>query len=264
MVQASLERRGGDRSALVLGLEDPGARDLFASMAADVAAVTAGAGDDIEAVSAWMGRFAKWRRMLQGGGGGLTPQRQRGLFGELLLIRDTLIPSVGFDEALRAWGGPDGEPRDFQLHGLAIEVKTSAANEPQVVPVNGERQLDDSGLTSLTLVHYSFDIVRDAGESLSDLVMKLRALAEGSSEAGLLEDRLLQSGYIDDHVNLYRRIGYILRRRSLFRVGAGFPRIVEADLPDGVGAVRYRLAIDVCREFETSETELTELLGASS
>jgi hypothetical protein len=259
-VEASIEGRGSGRSALVLGLEDPGVRDLFGSMCADVANTTAACSTDADAVSAWTGRFAKWRRMLQGGSRGLSPRRQRGLFGELLAIREMLIPSVGFDEAIRAWTGPDGAPRDFELRALGVEVKSSAANEPQVVPVHGERQLDDSGLDALLLVHFSFEILRDAGETLPGMVSSLRDLGEGRAEAGVLDDRLLQSGYLDDHARMYRRTGYSVRRISHFRVRDGFPRIVEGGLVDGIGSVSYRLAIDACRGFEVGAGELTQLL----
>lgn len=256
-VDVNIEGRGPGRTALILGLEDAGARDLFAALCMDVASATAPSAHDDDAVSAWTGRFAKWRRMLQGGQHGLSPRRQRGLFAELLTIRERLLPAVGFDEAVRSWKGPDGAPRDFEMSGVGVEIKSSAANEPQVVPVNGERQLDDTGLEALVLVHESLDVLRDAGETLPGIVRGLRELGEGCSEAGTLEDRLLQCGYADVHEPLYRRTGYELRRTSFFHVRDGFPRITEEGLADGVGSVRYALAIDACRDFEVGPDFLT-------
>lgn len=261
-VALSIDDRGGGRSALVLRLDDPGVADIFAAMCDDVASATAAVDTDAEAVEVWTGRFAKWRRMLQGGPQGLPPRRQRGLFAELLTIREHLVPAVAFDEAILAWKGPDGAPRDFELGGSAIEVKSSAANEPQVVPVHGERQLDDAELAALVLVHQSLEVLRDAGESLPHIVADLRRLGAGHPEAGTFEDRLLQSGYLDIHEPLYRRTGYAIRRTSFFHVEQGFPRITERDLVDGIGAVRYSLAIDACRDYEVSEAFLVERLQA--
>jgi hypothetical protein len=170
------------------------------------------------------------------------------------------MPHVGFDEAIGAWKGPDGAPRDFELRGCGLEVKSSAANEPQVVPVHGERQLDGSGLVSLLLVHKSLEVLRDAGETLPMIVADLRESGSGLPEAGTLEDRLLQSGYLDMHEQRYRRTGYTIRRTSIFDVREGFPRITENDLVDGVGAVRYSLAIDACRDFEVEESHLSSQL----
>lgn len=260
MVHASIEPRDDGRSALVLRLEHDGAREIFAAMGADVLRATADAASQRAAVLAWLGRFAKWRRMLQSAGRGLGPERQRGLFGELLFLRDTLVPAVGFDEAVRAWIGADGAPRDFELRGLGVEVKTSAANEPHIVAINGERQLDDTGLRRLTLVHFSLEVLRDSEQSLPKAVETVRDMGAHHAEAGLLEDRLLQCGYIDEHADLYRRAGYALRRSSHFRIHDGFPRIIEGDLRDGIGAVKYRLAVDACRNFEVPIDEFTALL----
>jgi hypothetical protein len=261
-VAASIEAREDGRSALVLALDDAGVSDLFAAMCGDVAEATASKSDDEDAVATWIGRFTKWRRMLQGGSDGLTARRQRGLFAELLTIREHLLPHVGFDEAIGAWKGPDGAPRDFELRGCGLEVKSSAANEPQVVPVHGERQLDGSGLVALLLVHQSLEVLRDAGETLPMIVADLRASGSGLPEAGTFEDRLLQSGYLDMHEPRYRRTGYAIRRTSVFEIRSGFPRITEDDLVDGIGAVRYSLAIDACRDFEVDESRLTSRLAS--
>ena len=259
-VALSIDDRGEGRKALVLRLEDPGVGDIFAAMCADVAAATASCDTDAEAVGIWTGRFAKWRRMLQGSQQGLPPRRQRGLFAELLTIREHLVPAVGFDEAVMAWKGPDGAPRDFELGGSAVEVKSSSANEPQVVPVHGERQLDDIELDALVLVHQSLEVLRDAGESLPQIVGDLRMAGAMHAEAGMFEDRLIQSGYLDVHEPHYRRTGYAVRRTSFFHVQPGFPRITERDLVDGIGAVRYSLVIDACRDFEVPEAFLTARL----
>lgn len=167
-----------------------------------------------------------------------------------------LANAVGIEEAIGAWKGPDGAPRDFETSGIAVETKTSAANEPQVVPINGERQLDDHGLDGLFLLHLSLEILRDAGESLPATVAAVRNLVVGGPAAGTLEDRLVDSGYSDSHAHLYARTGYELRRLSIFEIRDGFPRITETGLPDGIGRVHYRLAIDTCRGFETGDDEL--------
>jgi hypothetical protein len=262
-IVATLRDRGDGRSGLLLELENRGAADLFGALCEDVARATAVAIQEREAVELFLGRFAKWQRMVQQAATGLSGERQRGLFGELVTLRDYLIVARGFDEAVRAWKGPDGAPRDYEIGGVGVEVKTSAANEPQVVTIHGERQLDDAGFERLCLIHHSLEVVRDSGENLPGLIAELRALGDGLPESGTLEDRLLQCGYADLHEALYGRTGYVSRRVSQFEVGEGFPRILEGDLPDGVGAVRYSLAIDACRAFETGPDHLLSILGGA-
>lgn len=93
------------------------------------------------------------------------------------------------------------------------------------------------------------------------MVKSVRELTATGPVAGALEDRLLASGYADMHSNTYNRVGYALRRTSVLHVIDGFPRITEADLPDGVGSVRYSLAIDACREFEAPVESLVASLS---
>jgi hypothetical protein len=259
-VALNLEERGTGRAALTLTLTDPSAADIFATFCDDVAEATLTATTDAEAVATWLGRFARWKWLLQRAADGLSPERQRGLFAELWTIREILDETVGLAEAVAAWKGPEGGPRDFETSGIGIETKSSAANEPQVVPINGERQLDDSGLDGLFLVHLSLEVLRDAGETLPSIVAAVRGLADGGPAAGSLEDRLVESGYSDSHAHLYARNGYELRRISIFRVVEGFPRITETGLPDGIGRVHYRLAIDTCRDHEVDAIALERSL----
>jgi hypothetical protein len=253
-------RTGDERTTLSLELTDPGAGDLFATVCDDIVDVTARAHDDDSAVSAWIGRFVLWQRFLQRGAGPLSPKRQRGLYAELWSMREILAPRVGPTEAVEAWKGPDRGERDFETGGVGVEVKSSAANEPQIVPINGERQLDDAELHALFVIHLSLELVRDAGETLPAIVSDLRATVRGGPAQGVFEDRVLSAGYADMHEAAYARTGYALRRLSVLRVTAGFPRITERDLPDGVGSVHYSLAIDACRDHETTVEALSSLL----
>jgi hypothetical protein len=260
LVDVLSETRPPHRTAIVLALDDTGAAELFGAMCSDVAIIASAARDERSAATAFCGRFERWRRMLQGGARGLPPGRQRGLYAELLTLHELLTPRVGLDEAILAWLGPEGAPRDFEIDNFGVETKSSAANEPQVVTVNGERQLDDHGLRGLVLVHASLEALRDGPQSLPALVARLRDAAGDRPTAGMLEERLFQSGYLDLHAPMYRRTGYAVRRLSLFRVDTAFPRIVETDLPDGVGHVRYSLAIDACRDSEIDRLTFEELL----
>lgn len=260
LVDVLAEPRPPDQTAIVLALDDAGASELFAALCTDVARITSEAADDHAAVIAFCGRFERWRRMLKGGGRGLSPHRQRGLYAELLTLEELLAPLVGLDEAILAWMGPDGAPRDFEIDNFGVEAKSSAANEPQIVTINGERQLDDSGLRGLVLVHVSLEVLRDGLQTLPRLVARLRGAVSNRPAAGVLEERLTLSGYHDLHAPQYRRTGYAVRRTSLFSVDGAFPRIVEVDLPDAIGNVRYSLAIDACRQSEIDATTFEQRL----
>ncbi len=113
------------------------------------------------------------------------------------------------------------------------------------------------------LVHHSVEILRDGRDTLPSLVSRVRKAAAGNPLAGVLEDRLIQSGYLDAHEPSYRRTGYLLRATEPFEVRDGFPRITETDLPNGIGGVRYTIAMAACAPFEVAMSSLTALLGST-
>lgn len=237
-----------DRWTLELRLKDQAAEDLFAAVAADIVEVTTGAANDDEAKHRWLARVGRWQRLLASVPRGLGPERQRGLFAELLVLCNDLAPHVGIEAAVQGWEGPRGG-HDFQLRGGAFEVKSSAAHQPQVVIVSSERQLDETGTDGLHLVHISLDVHQHAGTTLPEMVQQARDLASGTIAEAELADRLIDADYADIHADRYRRTGYSVREQNYFEIREGFPRIVEADLPDGVGGVRYSLVIASCRPF---------------
>lgn len=237
------------RSVLELRLTDASANDLFAALAADVAARVAVAENDEEAVGLWIARITRWQRLLAIGPRGLGGERQRGLYAELHFLRDRLIPRVGLEAAVLGWEGPCGG-HDFQLAGGAFEIKSAASHQPQVVRISSERQLDETGTDSLHLVHHSLDVHQQAGETLPDIVDGLREAAAGTSVEDELADRLLEAGYSNVHRRRYDAAGYTIREELYFAVGPGFPRLIEAELPEGLGRVSYDLVIDVCTPFQ--------------
>lgn len=231
-------------------LEAAEASAVFTPFVQDVATCVAATATDAEAVAALLQRFGYWSRLLSGElAEGLGADAAQGLWGELWVMRHVLHPAWG-DEAVASWTGPDRDDNDFRRGSKAIEVKTMRGDRPEVVRITSERQLDNPNGTALFLVALSVDRHRHgAGESLPEMIAGCRDIIDGGF-GGQLEDRLLAWGYSEAHQNRYEDTRYTLRSSSAFEVSAGFPRIVESALPDGVGSVSYRLALDACRSFQ--------------
>jgi hypothetical protein len=60
---------------------------------------------------------------------------------------------------------------------------------------------------------------------------------------------LLEAGYLDEQAHLYSR-GYVLRSFHAFEVKEGFPRLLEEDLPTGVGEVSYSIDLAMAKPYE--------------
>lgn len=250
-----------NRATFSLELIDRAAADLFEVLAEDLLGAVAAAADDREGVGIWTGRIARWQHLLRRAQHGLGSELQRALMAELWILRDLVAPAAGAAAAVRAWQGPARSRHDFQLPLTSLEVKSCAANQPQVVTINGERQLDEVGTPALHLAHVSLDVHHNRPETLPEMVASVRELVLDSGAEVEFEDLLLESGYIDLHAPRYAGTGYTLRESRIFRVAPGFPRLTEADLPEGVGGLRYRLAIAACVPFEVPVDAVRGLIG---
>ena len=72
----------------------------------------------------------------------------------------------------------------------------------------------------------------------------------------LFKLKLLEVGYYDIHRPLYEETGYTIRQENLYRVAGNFPRITEADIPIGVGDVRYSIILSESEEYRIDQKTL--------
>lgn len=243
-------------SHLGVRLVDNEYSDVFAALAEDIAPRVVSAGDEKVAVRMMLDRLRRWQRFLSARAEGFSISRQRGLFGELYLLRHVLVPNLGAESSVTAWRAPFASHQDFQFARAAVEVKTTTAKQPQDVRITSERQLDDTG----TLALFLFVAVLDErevepdkpapGETLPASIAALReALGSANSVRDTFDDRLLDAGYLDADAPRFEARRYAPRSSYCFQVVDGFPRLLEANLPIGVGDVSYALSLAACAPF---------------
>ncbi|MGC3859896.1 PD-(D/E)XK motif protein [Micromonospora chersina] len=236
-------------------------REVFNPLIADVATTAHAAEGPVEALTAAIERFEHWRHLLQSiRDTGLSEEARRGLFGELVVLRDHLCPVLPPHEAVSAWRGPTGANQDFELETCAIEVKTGTGRSPRSIVIASERQLDDTGTDHLLLAHLSLDERRGgSGESLNAIVGSLR---EGSPSAvrAELDDLLIRAGYLSEHRHLYDELRYTVRGTDFWHVTGDFPRITEADLRPGVGGCRYRISTVGLEQYGVSAEQVASIV----
>lgn len=259
---------GSDHYDLELRLRDRLVAEVFDVLVGDVVSVVAAAEDSTAAVEAMMERFDHWVRLLRSlAAEGLSVQRRRGLFGELLMLRRLLKTGVGETTALEGWSGPDEANQDFQLTQVAIEVKTSAGREPRHLPITSERQLDPSNCGTLLLCHFLVDERRGGeGQTLTGLANEIQQSLASARSVAEFEARLIRAGLLPHQRALYDDPRYSLRRDSTWHVRDAFPRIVENDLLPGVGSCSYEISTVGLEDYVVGEEPFKMLLapGASN
>lgn len=253
-------RKSGGRSTITTLLEIPGFRGVFGEMSVDVLKWCVLAGrDEGLAVRRLAERLRTWKELFSGGiPRPLSDDEQVGLFGELSFLAKLLDRSVSPSRAVPGWRGPLGDPHDFHLGQVHIEVKATLCGGEGVVRVNGLQQLDPSGTRSLYLWHCRIQTDQEGGQTLRNLVEVLRSrlLAEDAELRVQFDDRLLKAGYMEVHAPDHydeRRLA-VVRERPL-RVDDGFPSLTRRTVPVQILDARYGLAVDQVPERFDVEIE---------
>ncbi|MCY1022101.1 PD-(D/E)XK motif protein [Pyxidicoccus sp. MSG2] len=254
---------GPDSVRLSLWLAAPLYRDVFGVLAQDVVDSIAQASDQRAAVATFVERLRRWQEFLERHGPeGLGAHAQRGLYGELWFLRQQAIPLKGADIAISAWTGPERSNQDFQFAGCAVEVKTTASNPHHQVVISNIRQLDETHVPALLLLHVALEVRHDAGETLVGIVESIRALLRPHSQPlSLFEEKLRSWGYLDVHAVHYADAAYVVRGHCFYHVTGSFPRLIESDIPDGVGDVRYSVVLAACAHYQLASEEAAALLA---
>jgi putative PD-(D/E)XK family protein DUF4420 len=262
---ARLPEDQADKVSLCVFLNESRFTDVFTSLSEDLAAHLESVQGDAVVVGALVGRLQRWQKFLQRNPEGLGEDAQRGLFGELWFLGQYLIPAVGALEAVRSWKGPEKGIHDFQLRSLSIEIKTTIAKQHTKFLVSSERQLDSSNVHRLILFHVAVEASRMGPVTLPSLVRSVREdLSQVAEARDLLEDLLLDAGYLDRHEPLYANTSYHTRGFHAFDVRDGFPRLTEEGMPPGVGDLSYSVVISSCMPFTIDDTEFRRLVKESA
>ena len=253
------------RTVLRIMLEDDSLSDIFAVMSADLVTATATQVSTAAALRRCIDRLCMWQGLFEKiPAEGLSEERQRGMLGELLVLETLLLPRMEALSAIEAWTGPDPSHQDFIRESLAIEVKTSLAKRHARIQIANEKQLDDRPHDVLLLALLRLNESASRGESLTMAVQRLREHLKGDPGAvQALDDRLALGGYLDVHAALYARNRWQCSDCRYFRVERDFPRLTEANLPAGVGDIRYSIIADDLGDYEIAEDEVEALLGRS-
>ena len=162
-----------------------------------------------------------------------------------------------------AWTGADRKPQDFVVPSMcAVEVKTSTSPQLQQVRINGERQLDTTGLRLLFLLCFRLEQVTAGGKSLPELVERLRLAAGDHGELrSALDMRLGLAGFRDRDAARYEQFRFVVAERRVYEVTGGFPRITPVELPSGTLDVSYALELRQCSAYLRDRAQLRTCLG---
>lgn len=209
-------------------------------------------------------RVSYWKRLFgKFTGGLLTPQQQRGLYGELIILEFLLKQIENQVSVLEAWQAPAGTNQDFYFNTIAIEVKTSKSNNPTIKIAN-EFQLDSSLFNNLFIAFIRLSEVQGGEDTLLHKINDIRSILHAFPL--LIDDfnlKLSHLGISQDLENEYDKTSYKIRNIKYYQVTDDFPRIISTMVDKAVSHISYEISPNECSDFEiSSDTVIKEVLNA--
>ena len=124
-------------------------------------------------------------------------------------------------------------------------------------------QLDsDRSPTAIVLCRVGLSRGGVGDASLPELVQELRTKVaqEDAMARGVLDERLLDAGYLDAHAERYDHLRYTVRKMECYQVHGAFPRIGRGDVRQGVLSSSYVIQLSDCVAFAIGDAELDHLI----
>lgn len=205
----------------------------------------------------------KWRSLFSKlGKEGLSPERQKGLFGELLFIQKQVVMNHSFNEILKGWKGPDYGDKDFRYPNLFAEIKCTSTSIPSI-KISSENQLNSQPLDPFfVLINIRTEKTIGSNLTLVSLIESLSTIFKRQSDQAhrLFHELLEKYGYLEVH-NKYYQQEYKIKSINYYQIREKFPRITENNIYIGLHNVTYHIENAAIIDFEISEDSVLKILG---
>lgn len=186
-----------------------------------------------------------WQKMFKGQNNILSESEIKGLIGELLYLKENVIPKYGQTRAIEAWSGTDKTKKDFSIDNTWYEIKTIDVGKP-TVKITSFEQLDSSLEGTLAVFQVEKMAPNFNGINLNSLVTSIITLITSLQDKDELFSKLNKARYSPD--SGYDEYVYTIKGMTEYNVNKSFPRLMRSSVPLAVASASYELLLS---ELET-------------
>ena len=234
------------QTILCFDLLDAEYKTIFTSFAENMISFVSRQVEENNPFEAIVLRYCQWQKLLKANRTGLlSVETIRGLIGELLFLKDYLIPEAGVKTALGYWKGPIGADQDFRTKNTWYEIKTIPSGKDTVL-ISSIEQLDSDQFGTGEIVVFALDatVSADPGaitvKKLVDEIKKQLNRLEAYAFDNFLFSNL---GYYNRPE--YEAGNYIVRLSSTqwYVINAASPVMRRSTVPSAVVSLKYNLSL---------------------
>lgn len=229
-------------------LKSEDAERQFYMLANDLIRASFGRRTEPEALLAIRNCFLHWRLLFQTTSEEMPLELYMGLFGELYVLANVLLPRLGGAVAVESWSGPESTSKDFSVETDWREVKTISAGK-STVTISSLAQLESDMPGTLTIVKVEkmsnkFD---NGACTVQQLINKVVNSLESDEVKARFLEKVSAYGYQASESG-DRKLNVV--GVSHYAVGEDFPRLTSMSVPfKEIVGVSYQLDLGMIHRF---------------
>ncbi len=235
-----------------------GVDNIFELVISDIANSIINMSNQKDTISILLNSLESWKLFFEKNKkNSLSLEKQKGLYGELIYLRDYIFKQTELPIAVESWKGPDRAYHDFEFKKNAIEIKTTSGKEHRKFIISSEKQLDKLELDNLYLGLFSLNIhYNEIGQTIVDIINECEKLLTNFSGAKYAFNlKLLKSGYLEEH-KLDYNTRFTVSSVDFFEIKDDFPKIIKNNLPLGLGDIKYSVMVSACENFKIDNYQI--------
>lgn len=234
---------------LVVTLEKHIDQDLFFSLCETLVSALTDIADPAVGLSVALSQIKRWKAFMAGRKAKvLTAEEVRGLFSELLFLRNMLSRGFSENDVLEFWQGPETSHQDFIYSNTAVEIKSLSGRERNTVRISSEDQLEGVNDNLFLRIYRLVDMPEsDKSRSLNAMVREMEDQIQDADALEKLSEKLAKAGYVE--LREYDSPKFVVAEENTYRVTEEFPRLIRSEVPEGIVRVGYEIQLEEIRSF---------------
>lgn len=175
----------------------------------------------------------------------------QGVIGELLFLKDCLIPTYGESRSIESWTRVNYGKQDFIIDDTWYEVKSMRSGSGRII-ISSIEQLDNPKQGHLAIVVLqSSTLTSSSSFNLNTLYEKIMNELKHPSSKQMLKDALKRYGIPDER---YDELIFEEMDIESYAISGTFPRIKNTDIPKGVRIPSYEIMVATIEPFKEQIT----------
>lgn len=199
-------------------------------------------------VATFISRIRMWNHLLSAGGS-FGVDQARGLYAELVALRDLVLPAMDEEQAIASWEGPSGGNHDYCCGSVDIEIKSIPAGGRKRITISSKDQLEPGGATLYLL---AIEVIENktakGGETIADVVGAICGQIADPAVRVSFQEKVGATGC--EASTLFSSMRMTAKRKTAYLIDDSFPRISASSVPSEIDEMKYRIDLSKCSRFE--------------